>query len=172
MASNLPQLQHQLATVEQRGVALTSGFFSPYTDLFENTIANLQALNQNSVDMWGLLQHIFANPQEAINGIPDVINIFTNSMPTIGVQAFPFPVDIDLQMPLWLNSLLAAIGPWVTMGNAFQQIMDEIVNNIFTDPMKSFSALIGAPATLLDAFLNGSSGVDFGAPTSRCSTVS
>ncbi|CAJ1510469.1 hypothetical protein [[Mycobacterium] holstebronense] len=162
VASNLPQLQHQLATVEQRGVALTSGFFSPYTDLFENTIANLQALNQNSVDMWGLLQHIFANPQEAINGIPDVINIFTNSMPTIGVQAFPFPVDIDLQMPLWLNSLLAAIGPWVTMGNAFQQIMDEIVNNIFTDPMKSFSALIGAPATLLDAFLNGSSGVDFG----------
>ncbi|WP_046301994.1 hypothetical protein [Mycobacterium sp. UM_Kg27] len=162
VASNLPQLQHQLATVEQRGVALTSGFFSPYTDLFENTIANLQALNQNSVDMWGLLQHIFMNPQQAISGIPDVINIFTNSMPTIGFQAFPFPAELDVQLPTWAAGLLAAIGPWVTMGNAFQQIMDEIVSNIFTDPMKSFSALIGAPATLLDAFLNGSSGVDFG----------
>lgn len=162
VASNLPQLQHQLAMVEQRGVALTSGFFSPYTDLFEHTIANLQALNQNSVDMWGLLQHIIANPQQAISGIPDVINIFTNVMPTVGFQAFPFPAELDLQLPTWAAGLLASIGPWMTMGNAFQQVIEEILNNLFTDPMRSFSALIGAPATLLDAFLNGSSGVDFG----------
>ncbi len=162
VASNLPQLSHQLAMVEQRGVALTSGFFSPYTDLFEHTIASLQALNQNSVDMWGLLQHIITNPQEAINGIPDVINIFTNAMPTVGFQMFPFPAELDLQLPTWAASLLAGIGPWVTMGNAFQQVMDEIFGNLFTDPMKAFSALIGAPATLLDAFLNGSTGASFG----------
>ncbi|MGV0627755.1 hypothetical protein [Mycolicibacter minnesotensis] len=162
VAANLPQLQHQLSLAEQRGVALTSGFFSPYTDLFENTITNLQALNQNSVNMWGLLQHIFENPQEAINGIPDVINIFTNSMPTIGVQAFPFPVDIDVQMPLWVNSLLAAIGPWVNLGDAFGQVFNEIISNLLTDPLQSLSALIGAPATLLDAFLNGSTGLTFG----------
>lgn len=162
VASNLPQLQHQLALVEQRGVALTSDFFSPYTDLFENTIASLQALNQNSVDMWGLLQHIFTNPQEAISGIPDVINIFTNSMPTIGVQALPFPANIDVEMPLWVNSLLAGIGPWVTMGTAFGEVLNEIFNNLLTDPVQAFSALFGMPATLLDAFLNGSSGVDLG----------
>jgi hypothetical protein len=162
VASNLPQLQHQLALVEQRGVALTSDFFSPYTDLFENTIASLQALNQNSVDMWGLLQHILTNPQEAISGIPDVINIFTNSMPTIGVQALPFPANIDVEMPLWVNSLLAGIGPWVTMGTAFGEVLNEIFNNLLTDPVQAFSALFGMPATLLDAFLNGSSGVDLG----------
>lgn len=162
VASNLPQLQHQLALVEQRGVALTSDFFSPYTDLFENTIASLQALNQNSVDMWGLLQHILTNPQEAISGIPDVINIFTNSMPTIGVQALPFPVNIGVEMPLWLNSLLAGIGPWVTMGTAFGEVLNQIFSNLFTDPVQAFSALFGMPATLLDAFLNGSNGVDFG----------
>lgn len=162
VASNLPQLQHQLALVEQRGVALTSDFFSPYTDLFENTIASLQALNQNSVDMWGLLQHIFTNPQEAISGIPDVINIFTNSMPTIGVQALPFPANIDVEMPLWVNSLLAGIGPWVTMGTAFGEVLNEIFSNLLTDPVQAFSALFGMPATLLDAFLNGSSGVDLG----------
>lgn len=162
VASNLPQLQHQLGLAEQRGVALTADFFSPYTDLFENTIASLQALNQNSVDMWGLLQHIFTNPQEAISGIPDVINIFTNTMPTIGVQALPFPANIDVEMPLWVNSLLAGIGPWVTMGTAFGEVLNEIFSNLLTDPVQAFSALFGMPATLLDAFLNGSTGLTYG----------
>lgn len=160
-ASNLPQLQHQIAATAQRDVALTD-FFSPYTDLIQHTTANLQALNQNSVDMWGLLQHIFENPQQAISGIPDVINIFTNPMPSIGVQALPFPAQIDIELPLWINQLLAGIGPWVTMGNAFQQVLDDIFGKLFSDPMGALSALIGAPATLLDAFLNGSSGLDYG----------
>ncbi|QZA07607.1 hypothetical protein K3U94_22295 [Mycolicibacter heraklionensis] len=160
VASHLPQLQHQIAATERLDVALTD-FFSPYTDLFQHTAANLQALNQNSVDMWGLLQHIFENPQQAISGIPDVINIFTNAMPSIDVQAFPFPAQIDIELPLWINQLLAGIGPWVTLGNAFQQVLDDIFGNLLTDPLKSFEALFGAPATLLDAFLNGTSSVSF-----------
>ncbi|BBX20620.1 hypothetical protein MTER_00310 [Mycolicibacter terrae] len=162
VTSNLPQLQHQLATVEQRPVALTADgdFFSPYTDLFNHTIANLQALNQNSVDMFGLLEHIFTNPQQALAGIPDVINIFTNAMPTIDAQLLPFPADISIQLPLWINSLLAGIGPWVTLFNAMQDVLRDVFD--FSDPMGALSALFGAPATLLDAFLNGSTGLNYG----------
>ncbi|MEB3033417.1 hypothetical protein [[Mycobacterium] nativiensis] len=159
-ASHAPQLQRQLAVVEQRAVALTAGgdFFQPYTDLFAHTAANLQALNQNSVDMWELLQYIFTNPQQALAGIPDVINIFTNPMPSIDAQLMPFPAQIDLQLPMWINSLLAGIGPWVAVANAMQGLMGQIFN--FQDPMAALSALFGAPATLMDAFLNGHAGFD------------
>lgn len=161
VASNLPQLQ-QLSAVQHRSVALTADgdFFSAYTDLFNNTVANLQALNQNSVDMWGLLQHIFTHPDQAISGIPDVINIFTNAMPSIGVQIMPFPAQIDIELPLWINSLLAGLGPWMAMFAASQQLIDQIFD--FSDPMGALSALLGAPATLLDAFLNGTQGFSSG----------
>ncbi|MGB3283920.1 hypothetical protein [Mycolicibacter algericus] len=160
VTSQLPQLQREIAAVQQRSVALTADgdFFSPWTDLFNNTAANLQALNQNSVDMWGLLVHVFTNPTQAISGIPDVINIFTNPLPGIDVQAFPFPVDIDLQLPLWLNSLLTGMGPMMAVFAAMQQLMQQILD--FTDPMGALSALVGAPATLLDAFLNGHESLD------------
>ncbi|MCV7386073.1 hypothetical protein H7K14_19855 [Mycolicibacter longobardus] len=158
VASHLPQLQHELAVVQQRDVVLTD-FFSPWTDLFANTTANLQALNQNSVDMWGLMVHIFTNPQQALAGIPDVINIFTNPLPGLDVQALPFPVDVDLQLPLWATSLLTSMGPMVNVFNAMQELVQQIFD--FSDPMGALSALMGAPATLLDAFLNGSSSFDF-----------
>lgn len=159
-ASQLPQLQRQV--VEQRAVALTADgdFFSPYTDLFNHTAANLQALNQNSVDMWGLLQHIFTNPQQALAGIPDVINIFTNPLPTIDAQLLPFPADISVQLPTWLSTMLAGMGPWIALANAWQDLMGQIFN--FNDPMAALSALVGAPAILLDAFLNGHDGLDIG----------
>lgn len=159
MASNLPQLQQQVVAAQQRAIALTADgdFFSPWTDLIEHTVTNLQALNQNSVDMWGLLVHILTNPDQAIAGIPDVINIFTNPLPAVNVQAFPFPVSVDLELPVWLNSILTGLGPWFAMGNAFQELLTEIFD--FSDPFGALSALIGAPATLLDAFLNGSAGV-------------
>lgn len=160
VTSHLPQLQREIAAVEQRAVALTADgdFFSPWTDLFNNTAANLQALNQNSVDMWGLLVHVFTNPQQALAGIPDVINIFTNPLPTVDVQAFPFPVEVDLQLPLWLNSILTSMGPMMAVFAAMQQLMQQIFD--FTDPMGALSALVGAPATLLDAFLNGHASLD------------
>lgn len=159
-ASQLPQLQRQV--VEQRAVALTADgdFFSPYTDLFNHTAANLQALNQNSVDMWGLLQHIFTNPQQALAGIPDVINIFTNPLPSIDAQLLPFPADISVQLPTWMSSMLAGMGPWIALANAWQDLMGQIFN--FNDPMAALSALVGAPAILLDAFLNGHDGLDIG----------
>lgn len=159
-ASQLPQLQRQV--VEQRAVALTADgdFFSPYTDLFNHTAANLQALNQNSVDMWGLLQHIFTNPQQALAGIPDVINIFTNPLPTIDAQLLPFPADISVQLPTWMSSMIAGMGPWIALANAWQDLMGQIFN--FNDPMAALSALVGAPAILLDAFLNGHDGLDIG----------
>ncbi|UVO14124.1 hypothetical protein NM962_08920 [Mycobacterium sp. SVM_VP21] len=162
VTSHLPQLQRELAVIEQRAIALTSGgdFFSPYTDLFNHTVANLQALNQNSVDMWGLLEYIVTHPQQALAGIPDVVNIFTNAMPTISAELMPFPADISIQLPLWLNSLLAGIGPWVTMFNALGDVIRDIFN--FSDPMGALSALIGAPATLLDAFLNGTASFSIG----------
>lgn len=163
-AGILPQAPHlqRFAAIEQRGVELTAGgdFFSPYTDLFNHTAANLQALNQNSVDMWGLLQHIFTNPQQAMAGIPDVINIFTNPLPTIDAQLLPFPADISVQLPMWVSSMLAGMGPWINVFNAMQDLMGQIFN--FQDPMAALSALFGAPAILLDAFLNGHSGFDLG----------
>lgn len=154
------QLQ-QLADNDRREVALTAdgGIFSAYTDLFNNTAANLQALNQNSVDMWGLLQHIFTNPDQALAGIPDVINIFTNVMPGIGVQVLPMPASIDIELPVWMNSILAGMGPWMALFAASQQLMDQIFD--FSDPMGALSAIIGAPAFLLDAFLNGTEGFSF-----------
>lgn len=160
VASQLPQLQHQIAVAEERAVALTGGFFSPYTDLFEHTAANLQALNQNSVDVWGLLEYIVTHPQQALAGIPDVINIFTNAMPGIGMQFLPFPADLSIQLPVWMNSLLGGIGPWVTLFDAMGDVIRDIFN--FSDPMGALSALIGAPATLLDAFLNGTTSFSIG----------
>lgn len=158
VTSHLPQLQRELAVVQHLDVELTD-FFQPWTDLFANTTANLQSLNQNSVDMWGLMVHIFTNPTQALAGIPDVINIFTNPLPGLDVQALPFPVDVDLQLPLWATSLLTGIGPMITVFNAMQGLISQIFD--FSDPMGALSALLGAPATLLDAYLNGSASFDF-----------
>ncbi|MBS9536152.1 hypothetical protein KIH27_21440 [Mycobacterium sp. M1] len=152
--SHLPQLEHRLALVEQRAVALAAtDFFAPYTELFSNTAANLKALSDNSVNFFGLLEHIFTNPQQALAGIPDALNVFTNPLPTIDAHLLPFPAEIGVQLPTWLNMLLADIGPLVTVFNAMQELFKQIFD--FSDPTAAFAALIGAPATLLNAFLNG-----------------
>lgn len=157
--SDLQQVRH-VVVAEASDIALTAGggILAPYVDLFTNTAGNLQALAQNSVNVVDLLEYVFTHPQQALAGIPDVVNIFTNVLPSIDTHVLPFPADIDLQLPVWGSSLLGAIGPWATLFNAIPPLLQEIFN--FSDPIGALSALIGAPATLLDAFLNGHGNFD------------
>src|SRR5690625_1848856 len=54
-------------------------------------------------------------------------------------------------LPTELGLMLSAVGPFVTVANAYNEIMAAIV----ADPANTLSILLNAPATLINAWLNG-----------------
>lgn len=160
-APQLPRLGQPLSPLPQRDIALAAdgSLLSPWAELFTNTFNNLAALGAGS-GFPALLTQIFTNPGESWTNLPDAVGLMTTLMPDISVQFAGFPLQVGMELPPQLALLLSEISPWVTVYNAFNDIINQIVNP--SDPFGPFAAIINAPAILLNAFLNGQNGVDFG----------
>ncbi|MGV0750245.1 hypothetical protein [Mycolicibacter heraklionensis] len=88
----------------------------------------------------------------------DVTGLLTSwgLLPTITVNAVPLPAQINIELGSTLHNLLAMIGPFITLNNAWNDIMDQLA----ADPANAFMILLNAPGTLINAFLFGTSGID------------
>ncbi len=148
--------QRAFTPTQQQSIRLSAGGgdpFTPWADLFTNTAANLQALGSHAFE-FPILQQLLADPGGSISHIPDVIALLTNVMPTIGVDVLPLPAQLTADLPVWLSQTLSQLGPLVTVINAIQSIGGQVADG------NALTALIGAPATLLNAYLNGTDSVD------------
>ncbi|MBN9333520.1 MAG: ATP-binding cassette domain-containing protein, partial [Devosia sp.] len=60
-----------------------------------------------------------------------------------------------------LHTLLAMIGPFITVSNAINEITAELA----ADPSNAFTILLNAPGVIINAFLYGTAGIDVGGVT-------
>ncbi|HEU4360163.1 MAG TPA: hypothetical protein VFR27_01475 [Mycobacterium sp.] len=150
----------QLTQVQQRSVALTAGpsdIFTPYLELFTNTLNNVGAVGGQVLEL-PLLMQILTDPFGSLDHLSDVATLLTTWLPDITVQSSGLPVQVSGDLPPLLATTLAGIGPFVTLFNALSDIYTQVTNP--SDPSAALTAIVDAPATLLNAFLNGHSGID------------
>lgn len=159
-APQLPEVARQLNEVQHHSVALTADLgdiLTPYTDLITNTSNNLASLGVHAFD-FPILAQFFSDPLGSLMHIPDALIMLNTLLPSVDITSSGLPVEISAELTPTINLLLSVIGPFVNLGNAFSDLIGQIFD--FSDPLGALFALLGAPATLLDAFLNGHSGLD------------
>jgi hypothetical protein len=135
IAAPLPQIQ-------MRPVKLVDA----WSDLVTDTTNNLQLIADNSdpTAISGLFSELGTNPL-------GVIDALFNLTPTVSSDLATLPGTINIELPPGLELLLAQLG---AEGATFNAI-GEVVGQLSTDP----SSLFEAPATILNAFLNGEDNV-------------
>lgn len=113
-----------------------------WSDLLTDTTANLQniATNADPTAISGVFSELGTNPA-------GVIDALFNLTPTVTSDLTTLPGTISVQLPPGLELLIAQIG---AEGATFNAISDAL-GQLSTDP----SSLLEAPATILNAFLNG-----------------
>ena len=129
------------ACVISPGVALTTS----YGDLFANTRDNIERISTNAD--WSaisqLLTALFANPA----GVIEAAGNFTLAVDT---DTASLPATVAVQLSPGLELLIAGLTSHVATLDALFGVVDDL-----GDPKTAFTALFNAPATLLDAYLNG-----------------
>jgi hypothetical protein len=135
IAAPLPQLQ-------MRPVTLVDA----WSDLVSETTTNLQHISSaaDPTQISEVFSALGTNPL-------GVIGAFFNLTPTVDASIGTLPATVDIQLPPGLELLLAQIG---AEGAAFNAIND-VVAQLATNPSGAFNTLLEAPATILNAFLNG-----------------
>lgn len=127
--------------VTSPGVALTTS----YGDLFANTRDNIERISANAD--WSaisqLLTAMFANPA----GVIEAASNFTAAVDT---DTASLPATVAVQLSPGLELLIAGLTSHVATLDALFGVVDDL-----GDPKTAFTALFNAPATLLDAYLNG-----------------
>ncbi|MGH7734378.1 MAG: hypothetical protein ACREOE_11930, partial [Gemmatimonadales bacterium] len=164
-----------LGSVGSGAAAAPGDLLTPYVDLFTHTFNNLQAVAaerladpapilsailQNQV---GYFEDAIANPASIANIPGDMAGHFQNVFAaltnpltvTTDLTQLPILVNVMLGVPLVLG--LAALGPLVTTSGAAADLFAALSSG---DPATAIAALIDVPATIPDAFLNGSVGLD------------
>ncbi len=153
-----PNAHRHLQPVEHRDVALTtdaSDPFAPWTTLFTNTANNLANLAQHSFPN-PLIEQIISDPG-SLARLPEVLTFLTTVAPDVSVDFSQFPGQLSIELTPLLTVAFAILGPWMTVSNAFADIVDQITNPTSgSDPLIT---LLNAPAVLLNAFLNGENGI-------------
>lgn len=147
----------QLAPIRHQGVTLAaepSGIFAPYVELFTNLSHNLAGLGANH-GFEELLTQLFTHPGESLSHLHDVVPLFTTVVPDISIHVLPLPVQISVDMPEQLTMGLAELGAWINLFSALSDVVSQVSH--LSDPLGALTALVDAPATLLNAFLNGQS---------------
>jgi hypothetical protein len=118
----------------------------PYTDLFTNTVANLQNISANAD--WSAISQVFTalftNPL-------GVIGAMTNITPDVTTDLTSLPATVSVQLPPALELLIANMGSQVATMNA----INGVVTQLSTDPANMLTTLINAPAVIANAYLNG-----------------
>ncbi len=155
-----PQLQgvsRLPAQLQQRAVRLAAGpgdIFTPYTELFANTLQNLAAMGSHAFE-FPILQQFLSDPGGTLANLPNALNLLTSLTPQITTSPDGQTI-VDLP-PLYIMAL-AMLGPTVNFNNALVDISRQVFDP--ASPGDPLTALLGAPATLLNAYLNGQSDID------------
>jgi hypothetical protein len=127
-----------LPEIQTRPVQLVDA----WSDLITDTTANLQLIadNYDPTAVSSLFSELGTNPS-------GVIDALFNLTPTVASDLTTLPGTISVQLPPGLELLIGQIG---AEGATFNAI-SEVFGQLSTDP----SSLLEAPATILNAFLNG-----------------
>lgn len=156
-ASTAPE--HSGALVPKHAdIALTATDpVTPYLDLISNTADNLGALIGNTLK-FPILTQLFSDPIGSLQHLPNVLTLLLTIQPDITVDTSALPVSITGDIPPLPEAALAALSPLVTVGNALFGVSADALN-VLNDPVGAVTAILGAPATLVDALLNGRDGI-------------
>ncbi|WP_046301316.1 hypothetical protein [Mycobacterium sp. UM_Kg27] len=130
-----------LSSAETPAVALTT----TYTELFTNTWDNVQNISAHA-DWSGIFQvftAMFTNPL-------GVIGAFTDLTPTVDTDITALPATVSVQLAPAMELLIANLGSQAATLNALNSVIADL-----GDPATGFTALLNAPATVLNAYLNG-----------------
>lgn len=119
----------------------------PYTDLFTNTVANLQNISDNA-DLPAISQvfsSLFTNPA-------GVIEAFTNITPDVTTDLTSLPATVSVELPPGLSLALGGLGADLAALGAVNGVATDLANGDFT-------GLLNAPATIANAYLNGADNI-------------
>jgi hypothetical protein len=127
-----------LPEIQARPVKLVDA----WSDLITDTTTNLQLIADNSdpTAISSLFSELGTNPVGVIDALFDLT-------PTVDASIGTLPATVNIELPPGLELLLSQIG---AEGATFNAI-GEVFGQLSTDP----SSLLEAPATILNAFLNG-----------------
>lgn len=152
----------------------SSNIFTPYIDLFTQTFTNLEAIGAERIadpapileailTNWeGYFQDFLANPASIVDIPGEMLGHLSNVFSALAEPAtitthgvLPTMVQIMLGMLPVLG--LGALGPLVTTAEAFATVFGGLSSG---DPATAITALIDAPATVTNGFLNGTVGLN------------
>lgn len=122
----------------------------PYTELFTETVANLQNI-ANGADpqaITNVFGALFTNPH-------GVIDALTNLTPTVTTDLTSIPGQISVKLPPGLELLIAQLGAEAARLDA----INGVVGQLTSDPSTAFTTLLNAPAVITNAYLNGQDNV-------------
>ncbi|BBY35513.1 hypothetical protein [Mycolicibacter minnesotensis] len=116
-----------------------------YGELFTNTIDNIERISSSAdwAAMWQVFTATLANPA-------GVIDAASNFAFTVDTDVTALPATVSVQLSPGLELLIAGLASHVATLNALVGVIDDL-----GDPQTAFTALFNAPATLVDAYLNG-----------------
>lgn len=116
-----------------------------YVDLFTNTMDNVRNIGANTD--WSAISQVFAALFSNPSGVIDAVSNFTMVVDT-DIAALPATVSVQLSPAL--EMLIAGLASKVATLDAVYGVVADLGN-----PETAFTALFNAPATVLDAYLNG-----------------
>jgi hypothetical protein len=120
---------------------------SPYEDLFTDTTANLQNIadGADSQAISEVFGDLFTNPL-------GVIEALTNVTPDVTTDLTSLPASVSVQLPPGLELGVAELGAIAVTLNAIHGVAADLMSS---DPTTASTALLNAPAEILNAYLNG-----------------
>ncbi|MGV0627591.1 hypothetical protein [Mycolicibacter minnesotensis] len=116
-----------------------------YTDLYDNTMANAAFISQNAdwSAMWQVFTQLFTNPF----GVIQAAGTFALAVDT---DTASLPATIAVQLSPGLELLIAGLASHAATLDAIIRVVEDV-----SDSGNPFTALLNAPATIVDAHLNG-----------------
>ncbi|ORV45562.1 hypothetical protein AWC02_13455 [Mycolicibacter engbaekii] len=116
-----------------------------YGDLFANTADNIERIGAQTD--WSALSQVFTTLFTNPLGLIDAASNFTVAVDT---DTASLPATLAVQLSPGLELLIAGLASHVATLDALFGVIEDL-----GDPKTAWTALVNAPATLLDAYLNG-----------------
>ena len=129
------------ASTVSPGVALTTS----YGDLFSNTWQNIERIGAHAD--WSAISQLFTAMFSNPAGLIEAASNFALAVDT---DTASLPATLSVQLSPGLELLIAGLASHVATLDALFGVVHDL-----GDPSTAFTALFNAPATLLDAHLNG-----------------
>ncbi|BBZ22988.1 hypothetical protein [Mycolicibacter hiberniae] len=126
-------------------VAPSVALAASYGDLFANTVDNIERIGAQTD--WSALAQVFTTLFTNPLGLIDAASSFTLAVDT---DTASLPATLAVQLSPGLELLIAGLTSHVATLDALFGVIEDL-----GDPKTAWTALVNAPATLLDAYLNG-----------------